>query len=164
MPVLVADLASERDQWPSFADEAIRVGFRAVYALPMRLRQQTIGALNLFHHEARTLTPAAVRIGQGLADVATIAILQQRAAQRADELSEQLQAALNSRIVIEQAKGVLAERERLEMSTAFALLRGYARSTNQPLSAVARAVVNGALDVERLKAAGARAKGSERRR
>lgn len=151
-PVLVADLARERDRWPSFADEAIRVGFRAVYALPMRLRQQTIGALNLFHHDPHTLTPAAVRIGQGLADVATIAILQQRAVQRADELSEQLQTALNSRVVIEQAKGVLAEREKLDMSAAFALLRGYARSASQPLSEVARAFVNGALDVERLKA------------
>ena len=86
-PVLVADLAAQRARWPGFAEEAIRVGFGAVYALPMRLRSDTIGALNLFHRDPDTITDATLRIGQALADVATIAILQQRAAQAREELS-----------------------------------------------------------------------------
>ncbi|HET6209075.1 MAG TPA: GAF and ANTAR domain-containing protein, partial [Jatrophihabitans sp.] len=149
-PVLVADLAAERDRWPGFAAEALRVGFRAVYALPMRLRGQTIGALNLFHQHPRELSLAAQRVGQGLADVATIAILQQRAAQRGEELSTQLQTALNSRIVIEQAKGVIAGREGIDMPAAFALLRGHARRTSQRLSEVAHAVASGELTTSQL--------------
>ncbi|MGI8666740.1 MAG: ANTAR domain-containing protein [Jatrophihabitans sp.] len=148
--ILVADLAAERDRWPSFATEALRVGFGAAYALPMRLREQTIGALNLFHQQPRELSPAAQRVGQGLADVATIAILQQRAVQRGEELSTQLQAALNSRVVIEQAKGVVAGRERVDMPAAFALLRGHARRTGRRLSEVAHAVVTGELPTSRL--------------
>jgi GAF domain-containing protein len=151
-PVLVADLAAQRARWPSFADEAIRVGFRAVYALPMRLRSDTIGALNLFHREPGSITEATLRIGQALADVATIAILQQRAVDAREELSQQLQSALNSRVIIEQAKGVLAERQQTDMSTAFQLLRGHARSTNQRLSEVARAVVVGELSSDHLQA------------
>src|SRR5947199_5023883 len=116
-PVLVADLAAERARWPSFAAEAMRVGFGAVYALPMRLRSDTIGALNLFDRDPDTITEATLRIGQALADVATIAILQQRAVQAREELAQQLQTALNSRVTIEQAKGVLAERRHADMST-----------------------------------------------
>ena len=151
-PVIVADLAAQRARWPSFADEAIRVGFRAVYALPMRLRSDTIGALNLFHREPGTITEATLRIGQALADVATIAILQQRAVHAREELSQQLQTALNSRVIIEQAKGVLAGRLPTDMSTAFTLLRGHARSTNQRLAEVARAVVAGELGSDQLQA------------
>ena len=151
-PVLVADLAAQRARWPSFADEAIRVGFRAVYALPMRLRSDTIGALNLFHRDPDTISETTLRIGQALADVATIAILQQRAVHAREELSQQLQTALNSRVIIEQAKGVLAERQQTDMSTAFTLLRGHARSTNQQLSDVARAVVAGELGTDQLQA------------
>ncbi len=150
-PVLVDDLTAERGRWPSFADEAIRVGFAAVYALPMRLRSDTIGALNLFHHEPDTVTAPTLRVGQALADVATIAILQQRAAQAHEELSQQLQTALNSRVVIEQAKGVLAERQHTDMPAAFDLLRGHARSTHQQLSAVARAVIAGELSADQLR-------------
>ena len=152
-PVLVADLTAERARWPSFADEAIRVGFRAVYALPMRLRADTVGALNLFHRDPDTITEATLRIGQALADVATIAILQQRAVQARDELSQQLQTALNSRVIIEQAKGVLAERLHIDMSTAFNQLRGHARGTHQQLAEVARAVVTGELSTDRLQEA-----------
>jgi transcriptional regulator with GAF, ATPase, and Fis domain len=152
VPVLVADLSAQRARWPGFADEAIRVGFRAVYALPMRLRSDTIGALNLFHRDPDTITETTLRIGQALADVATIAILQQRAVHAREELSQQLQTALNSRVIIEQAKGVLAERQQTDMSTAFDLLRGHARSTNQQLSEVARAVVAGKLGTDQLAA------------
>jgi GAF domain-containing protein len=149
-PVLVGDVAAERARWPSFADEAMRVGFGAVYALPMRLRSDTIGALNLFHRDPDTITEATLRIGQALADVATIAILQQRAVQAREELAQQLQTALNSRVIIEQAKGVLAERRHADMSTAFNLLRGHARSTHQQLADVARAVVAGELNTDQL--------------
>jgi transcriptional regulator with GAF, ATPase, and Fis domain len=152
-PVLVADLAAERARWPGFAEEAMRGGFRAAYALPMRLRSDTIGALNLFHRDPDTVTAATLRIGQALADVATIAILQQRAARAREDLVGQLQTALNSRVIIEQAKGVLAEREHADMSTAFSLLRGHARSTHQQLSDVARAVVAGELGTDHLQAA-----------
>ena len=155
-PVFAADLAAEGDRWPSFADEAMRVGFHAAYALPLRLRRQTIGALNLFHREPHAISPAAVRVGQGLADVATIAILQQRAVQHGDEFSEQLQTALNSWTVIEQAKGVLAGRDKVSLPAAFELLRGYARRTSQPLSGVARAVVGGGVGINQLSAGAAR--------
>ena len=150
-PVLVPDLAAAQDRWPGFSQEAMRVGFGAVYALPMRLRQDTIGALNLFHREPKTVTDATLLLARALADVATIAILQQRAVAGSAELSQQLQNALNSRVVIEQAKGVLAGRENIDMPIAFDLLRGYARRTNQRLSLVAQAVVAGELGVDTLR-------------
>ena len=149
--VLVADLAADRARWPSFTDEAIRVGFGAVYALPMRLRQDTIGALNLFHRHPETITGDTLRLAQALADVATIAILQQRAVQGSADLSQQLQTALNSRVIIEQAKGVLAGQQHIDMPTAFTLIRAYARRTNQRLSMVARAVVTGELSAGQLQ-------------
>jgi GAF domain-containing protein len=144
-PVLVTDLATATGEWPTFANEAIRVGYASVYALPMRLRDETIGALNLFHHKPQGLTDAGVRLAQGLADVATIGILQQRAVQRSTDLADQLQTALNSRLIIEQAKGVLAEREQIDMPAAFDTLRTYARRTGSKLSQVAGAVVAGEL-------------------
>lgn len=145
-PILVADLSAERERWPRFTDHALRLGFQAAYALPMRLRDESIGALNLFHHEPQPLSDETLRVGQGLADVATIAVLQQRALRRSEELTEQLQTALNSRILIEQAKGVLAERYGLTMAQAFAALRAHARGTNHKLSDIARSVVRGELD------------------
>jgi GAF domain-containing protein len=144
-PVLVADLTEAVEAWPTFTAEATRVGFASVYALPMRLREETIGALNLFHHQREGLSGAGIRLAQGLADVATIGILQQRATQRSAELADQLQTALNSRLVIEQAKGVLAERERKDMASAFETLRTYARGTGKLLSEVAAEVVSGDL-------------------
>jgi GAF domain-containing protein len=144
-PVVVTDITTALDEWPTFANEAMRFGFASVYALPMRLREETIGALNLFHHQRSGLSDAGIRLAQGLADVATIGILQQRALQRSADLAEQLQTALNSRLIIEQAKGVLAERERTDMSSAFETLRTYARGTGKLLSGVAAAVVSGEL-------------------
>lgn len=155
-PVVVADLARDDGRWPHFSPEAARVGFGSVYALPMRLREETIGALNLFHREPSALTAAGIRLAQGLADVATIGILQERAVQRSADLADQLQAALNSRLIIEQAKGVLAERERVSMSTAFEMLRRYARRTGRRLSEVAAALVSGELSSAELKSRGTR--------
>ena len=159
-PVLVANLATEKSRWPTFSVEAERVGFGAVYALPMRLRDETIGALNLFHREPEALTDARLRLAQALADVATIGILQQRAVQRGADLADQLQTALNSRLIIEQAKGVLAEREQVDMATAFDLLRRYARRNRRKLSEVAVAVVSGELSSVDLKALAAKERGA----
>jgi transcriptional regulator with GAF, ATPase, and Fis domain len=141
-PVTAADLAGQGQRWPRFADAATRAGFGAVHALPMRLRDQVIGALNLFSAGTGQLGPAGLRIGQALADVATIGLLQERNVRRAETLAEQLQAALNSRVVIEQAKGKLAERTGLDMDQAFTLLREQARNTNQRLTDVARHVID----------------------
>ena len=145
-PVLVADLADQARRWPIFAAEAQRQGFRSVHALPMRLRSETIGALNLFRTRVGPLPDEDVQVGQALADVATIGILHHRASARGEILSGQLQIALNSRIVIEQAKGVLAERATLDVDEAFARLRSYARDQNMPLLQVARGVVEGTVD------------------
>jgi GAF domain-containing protein len=129
-------------EWPRFIGHTLDTGYRSVHAVPMRLRTETIGALNLFGIEPRALGPNELRIAQALADVATIGILQERAIRRRDVLAEQLQLALNSRVIIEQAKGVLAERGQLEMDRAFELLRRHARSSQQRLSDVALGVVN----------------------
>ncbi len=150
--VTVADLAAENGRWPTFTAEATRVGFSAVYAMPMRLREETIGALNLFHRDPHAMTPAALRLAQALADVATIGILQQRAVQQSAELAEQLQTALNTRLIIEQAKGLLAERNKSDMAAAFELLRGYARRTGRKLSDVALGVASGEIDTAELNA------------
>jgi transcriptional regulator with GAF, ATPase, and Fis domain len=142
--VAVPDVDLAADRWPIFAAETRAAGYRAVHALPMRLRNDVIGTLNLFG--TGPLDRAEVRIGQALADVATIAILQERAIRHQEMLAEQLQHALTSRIVIEQAKGVLAERGNLDMDEAFTRLRRHARNTNSRLTEVARGVVDGTLD------------------
>jgi GAF domain-containing protein len=147
--VTSANLEEDRDRWPLFVPAAHRAGFNAVAALPMRLRDQTIGGLTLFMDTARTVPPADRRAAQALADVATIGILQQRSLHRSHVLSEQLQNALTSRITIEQAKGVLAERNGLTMDDAFDALRRHARDHNLKLTDVAHAVVNAGLDPTR---------------
>ena len=141
-PVSVADLPSA-GRWPRFTAAAAEVGFAAVHALPIRLRTEIIGALNLFDTNPGALDEGKLRIGQALADVATIGLLQQRAIHRRDTLTEQLQTALNSRILIEQAKGVLAARLHVDVADAFALLRSGARSRSRRLSELAQAIVDG---------------------
>ena len=141
-PVSVPDLVDAAGRWPVFvAAVAERGAYRSVHALPLRLRGEAIGALNLFHHQPGALPDADLAVGQALADVATIGILQERAIHRSDVLTEQLQAALNSRVIIEQAKGVLAHRGSLSMDAAFDRLRRYARTHNARLSEVARQVI-----------------------
>ena len=144
-PVVNQDLAAANDRWPRFAPEALGAGFRSVQALPMRLRGTVIGALNLFLVEEGEMRPADIEAAQALADVATIAILQHRASLEAQVLNQQLQHALNSRIVIEQAKGMVAERENINMEQAFSALRRHARDHNLQLVAVAEAVIAGQL-------------------
>jgi GAF domain-containing protein len=141
-PVSVADLPAA-GRWPRFTAAAAEVGFAAVHALPMRLRTEVIGALNFFDTKPGALDDGKLRIGQALADVATIGLLQQRAILHRDVLTEQLQTALNSRVLIEQAKGVLAERLHVDMADAFTLLREGARNHNRRLSELAQAIVDG---------------------
>jgi len=146
--IRVEDLAGDDQPWARFGPVALAAGFRSVQALPMRLRGVTIGALNLFRTEKGRLEESDVVAAQALADVATIAILQHRAALQAHNVIDQLNHALNSRIVIEQAKGVIAERHDVEMEAAFAMLRGAARNANRRLSDVAREVVSrGGIDL-----------------
>ena len=141
-PVIVPDLTREVDRWPRFVTAAHRGGFGAVQALPMRLRDEVVGALNLFRAAPGPFDPAGTLVAQALADVATISLLQQRTAQRSNVLNEQLQNALNSRVLIEQAKGKLAERQGIDMERAFTALRGYARAHNRRLSDLARAFID----------------------
>ena len=141
-PIASTDLSADQ-RWPQFAAAAQQAGFSAVQALPMRLRDQVIGALNLFRATAGPFAADTVPVGQALADVATISLLNERSVRRKDTLNEQLQTALNSRVVIEQAKGKLAERLGIDVNQAFALLRDQARNRNQRLSDVARAFVDG---------------------
>ncbi len=143
-PVTAADLTSADQRWPRFAAAAVQAGFRTVEALPMRLRDQVVGALNLFRATPGPFAVADLRIGQALADVATIGLLQAQSLRRTEILAEQLQGALNSRVIIEQAKGKLAERLTIDMEDAFRMLRDYARNSNQHLTDVARNFVNSA--------------------
>lgn len=142
-PVDHPDLASAENRWPLFAPAATEAGFRTVHALPMRLRAEILGAFNLFHIDPNRLDSSVTRIGQAMVDVATIGLIQERSLRHHETLTDQLQTALNSRIVVEQAKGVLAERRGISPSEAFTLLRGYARHNRQRLTELAAAVVDG---------------------
>lgn len=142
--VMVDDLSVDPQRWPDFAERAAEYKYRSMSALPLRLRDERVGALNLFRTEVGALSPTHVAIGQALADVATIGILNQRTLTHSDLINQQLQSALNTRVIIEQAKGVLAERGNVDMDRAFVLLRSYARKTRQRLADVARAVVENA--------------------
>lgn len=141
------DLAIDRDRWPMFVPAALEAGFRSVAAVPLRLRDQTIGGLNMFHARPEPIPDDDRRLAQALADVATIGILQRRSTHRSSVMAEQLQHALNSRVAIEQAKGVLAERANMSMDEAFAALRTHARTHNLKLTDVAIEVVRGSLDL-----------------
>jgi len=138
--VVGADLRQSADRWPRFAPRAVELGFRAVHAFPLRLRDETVGAMNLFSTEVGSVDPADARSIQALSDVATIALLQERAIRRGEVLSDQLQGALNNRIAIEQAKGAIAQVQGCTIDEAFDRLRHFARAANRPLSEVAHDV------------------------
>lgn len=140
-PVVNADLAAATDRWPQFAPAATAAGFSSVHAFPMRLRGTIIGALNLFASADVAIAPTEVRVVQSLADIATISILHERNLRRSEALTEQLQGALNSRVVIEQAKGALAQMDGITPEAAFEVLRVRARSTRQKLVVVAEEVL-----------------------
>ena len=146
-PVTVTELRDAEARWPRFAaalrerPSADAGRFRSVHALPLRLRGKAIGGLNLFHTRPGPLPDPDLRLGQALADVATIGILQERAIRHGEVLSRQLQHALDTRVVIEQAKGVLAQLGGVPMDVAFEHLRRHARSNRVLLGDVARRVV-----------------------
>jgi GAF domain-containing protein len=148
--VVNVDLDGARERWPLFTPQAIAGGFRSANALPLRLRSQVVGSLNLFHANPGGLGNAELRLAQALADTAAIGIVQQRTIRRSEALAGQLQLALTSRIVIEQAKGVLAERLQISPDDAFGVLRGAARSRNRLLSELARDVTDGSADAAQL--------------
>jgi hypothetical protein len=137
-------------RWPRFGQKAGLAGYRAVHAMPLRLRAETIGVLNLFSVAGGPLSEADAQLGQALADVATIGLLQHRAIVHRQLLAEQLQAALNSRVLLEQAKGVIAERLQIGMADAFNALRAHARRHNQRLSDLARGIIDGTVDTSKL--------------
>lgn len=147
-------LDTAMDRWPRFAPEARTAGFRVVSALPMRLRDDVIGAMNIFHVDSDPLEPLDVRLTQALADIATVGILQQRAISDRTELATQLQIALNHRIVIEQAKGMVSALLGTSVDDAFVLLRSYARSHNQQLVDVCELVLSRTLEARELRNAG----------
>jgi len=154
--IINSSLVESHERWPHFTPRALEKGFQSVHCLPMRLRGRTIGALNLFRSIQGPLDDTDVVVAQGLADVATIAILQHRSSLDANALNDQLSGALNSRIIIEQAKGIIVQSESCDMDEAFARLRAQARNHNVGLSEIALRVVDGTLlsaDLDRPKGA-----------
>ncbi|MGB3438610.1 MAG: GAF and ANTAR domain-containing protein [Actinophytocola sp.] len=154
--VTSTDLPADAERWPRYAAAADACGFRAVHALPMRLRRDVIGALSLLNTRPDGMHATSTQLGQALADVATIGILQQRSIDHSAVVTEQLQTALNSRVIIEQAKGMLAAHSgTLTPDEAFSALRGYARAHHHRLSDLARQVIAGTADVSAITAHGA---------
>lgn len=141
------DAAAQR--WPEFTEQATQAGFRMVHAVPLRYRDTIVGAVNVFQAEPRPIDDIDVSLLQALADTATIALLQDRAVTQATELAVQLQQALTSRIIIEQAKGVVAERWDLDVDEAFDVLRQLARTRGLRLVDVATEVIHGRIDMDR---------------
>jgi GAF domain-containing protein len=154
--VVAEDLQADPDRWPLFTAEAVAAGFRAVYSLPLRFRSEVIGALNLFRTQPGRLDEDDLTAAQAMADIATISILQERTLREARVLAEQLQLALNSRVVIEQAKGVLAERTQVNLDDAFKMLRTYARTHNRRLHEVATLVISNPAAIGELSRVSAR--------
>ena len=148
--VINIDVIQARERWPRFTAEALASGIRSTHALPLRLRGDLIGVVNLFSKAEQHLSDGDVALGQALADVATIALLQQRASRDHSILAEQLQVALNTRILIEQAKGILAERSGLHPAETFHHLRTYAKDSGQTLQSTARQVIEGRLPSTKL--------------
>jgi GAF domain-containing protein len=149
--VSVPDIAAEAARWPAFSANALEQGFVAAHATPMRLRGEVIGTMNLFCTQVGGLTDRDAAVAQALADVATIGILHERIAAHSHIVSEQLQRALDSRVLIEQAKGAVAQATGVTMDEAFGWLRSYARNHNLTLHAVSQGITERTLDVRRLQ-------------
>lgn len=144
-PVFVSDLESEEGRWPDYVKEGLALGLRSMDALPLRFRNRSVGALNLFRTEKGGSSAEDLSAMQALSDVATISLLQARAAEEAESTTVHLQAALDSRILIEQAKGVVSKGLELDMGRAFGLLREYSRNHREKLTNVCRSVIDGKL-------------------
>ncbi len=145
-PVGPEDLQAGAGRWPRFAAAALDAGFQSALALPLRLREVTLGALNLLQDARDPLAEADLIVVRAYADLAALSIMQHRASAEAQRLNEQLSAALTSRVVIEQAKGVISERATVDLAEAFYRLRRYARNRNLRLTDVAQAAIDGSLD------------------
>jgi transcriptional regulator with GAF, ATPase, and Fis domain len=150
VPVEVDDLAAQAERWPQFVPAALDAGFASVHAVPLRLHETVLGALNLFGNQVGPLRPDDLDLAQALAHVASIALVADRAASDKETINQQLQTALTSRIPIEQAKGILSQRGNLDMERSFAVLRRYSRDHNERLSAVAKHVVSRELPAAQL--------------
>ncbi|MDM4763423.1 GAF and ANTAR domain-containing protein [Galbitalea sp. SE-J8] len=146
-PVSVGDLDAVAEAWPAFADAARRASFVSVHSFPLRLRDATLGSLNLFRDRPGGLNEPDAVAAQALADVATIGIIHERTLREMDRTREQLQRALDSRIVIEQAKGYLAHTAGIGLDEAFARIRQHARSTRTRIGEVATAVLEARLSL-----------------
>jgi transcriptional regulator with GAF, ATPase, and Fis domain len=140
-PISVADLSADRQRWPRFAAAALDAGFASVHAVPMRLQNHMLGGLGLFGTEVGALNEEDLSLGQALADVASVSLVQERADADSKSVTDQLQTALDSRVIIEQAKGLLGQLGSLDMDQAFAVLRRFSRDNNRRLADVARALV-----------------------
>jgi transcriptional regulator with GAF, ATPase, and Fis domain len=147
-PVAVPDLDQTAPRWPQFAAGAKLAGFASVHALPMRFRDKVLGTLGLFGTTAGALNDDDLALGQALADVASLALVQDKAAADSNTLNDQLQTALTSRVLIEQAKGAIAQSGQLDMADAFAALRRYSRDHNLRLTDLAQQVVSRSLAPE----------------
>lgn len=148
--VIVEDLMVCHDRWPQVTPRIIELGMRSACAFPLRLRDDRIGALNLYRAQPTAFAPHEVQLGQALADIAAVGILQQRSVFEAGRRAHQLQHALNSRVVIEQAKGVLAERRGITLREAFEIMRAHARNHNLKLRDVCQQALNGDVEPETL--------------
>ena len=142
VPVTIRDIAGTGDRWPKFKDEAAAQGYQSVHAFPLRVRGKTIGAMNLFRTETGEMSEEDVAIGQALADVSTVSILQERTLRESATVNDQLQRALNSRILVEQAKGMIAHNSNITTDEAFQVLRAHARSHRTNLKDTAAAVLD----------------------
>jgi transcriptional regulator with GAF, ATPase, and Fis domain len=147
-PISVADLDEVPDRWARFRERAVKLGYASVHALPMRLRDTTIGSLSLLNERAGALDESDLIAAQALADVATIGILHERTLRESSLLVQQLQNALSSRVIIEQAKGVISFTRGVSVDAAFDIIRSYARSNRLGLSEVAEQLVDGRLRIE----------------
>lgn len=145
--VAVADIDKSGEQWPAFRTAALGQGFRSLYATPLRLRGKIIGTINLFSTSVGELNSRDAAVVQALADVATISIMQERLVRESNIVAEQLQRALDSRVLIEQAKGVISQLGSMDMEDAFQALRSYARRNNLSLRLVAEAVTDRTIDI-----------------
>ncbi|WP_229715460.1 GAF and ANTAR domain-containing protein, partial [Subtercola lobariae] len=146
-PVTNATITEAEDRWPRFVGVAAEAGVRSTHALPLRLRGDVVGAMNLVSNDTTLMTDADVALGQALADMATISLLQDRSSIAKTDLAEQLQTALNNRVLIEQAKGMLAGQANITPDEAFDRIRNHARSNNNKLLTDAQNVINGTLDL-----------------
>lgn len=144
-PVSIDDIRTTTLRWPTFSASAAAVGYRSMHAIPMQFRGETIGSLNLFSERVGPMPPADITIAKALTDIATVSLTQERALRESNIAREQLQRALESRVLIEQAKGVVSHREQIDMDEAFILLRARARNSGRRLSVIAQEEIDAAV-------------------